>query len=488
MIIYIVLALYIAMMATIGFYSIKKADTLTSFVVGARKAGPWMTAFAYGTTYFSAVLFIGYAGRSGWDLGLWAILIGVGNAFLGTFLAWKILANRTRSVTRRLKIKTMPQLFERRYNSKNMKIFASVIIFVFMLPYSASVYSGLSYLCEIVFDIDYTLAMALIAFVAAVYLVLGGYTASLIADLIQGFIMIIGIIAMVISVMNSDIIGGFTTGISNLTQTMSEQGIGTLSPQMIISLISLILLTSVGTWGMPQMVHKFYGIADAASVKTGTKVSTVFCLLISVGAYFVGSMSRLFFSPEQVPSEIVPDMIIPQILVNTLSPLLLAIILVLVLSASVSTLSGITLTACSAISMDLLASLRKKDLQPKKTLLLTRILCLLFILISFILALMQSPILTLMSFSWGTISGAFLAPYLLGLYWKKVNKVGAWAGMLGGVATSLTLAISSGFNAANSSFYGITSIAVSFVIVIVVTALQKAPSEISDFFNEDVVA
>ncbi len=179
---WVMLGCYIAVMMVIGIMSARKTTNLTTFVVGGRKAGPWMSALTYGASYFSAVIFIGYAGRSGWDLGLWAVLIGFGNAFFGTYLSWKIIAPRTRAVTRRLKIKTMPQMFETRYGSRNMRIFAGCIIFIFMLPYSASVYSGLSYLCETVLNIEYEIAMLIIAVIAAVYLVLGGYLASLKAD------------------------------------------------------------------------------------------------------------------------------------------------------------------------------------------------------------------------------------------------------------------------------------------------------------------
>lgn len=196
-IIWVILGIYVAVMAVIGIVGATKVKNLTSFVVGKRQAGPWKSAFAYGTTYFSAVLFIGYAGRSGWDYGLWAVLIGVGNALLGAWLAWKLLADRTRAVTRKMKIKTMPQLFEKRYHSKAMRVYSAIIIFIFMTPYSASVYSGLSYLCENVLNIKYQTAMLVIAVVAAVYLVLGGYLASLTADFVQGIIMIGGIIAMV---------------------------------------------------------------------------------------------------------------------------------------------------------------------------------------------------------------------------------------------------------------------------------------------------
>ena len=484
MTIWIVLACYIVVMAVVGVVSTRKAKTLTDFVVGGRNAGPWMSAFAYGTTYFSAVLFIGYAGRSGWDFGFWAILIGVGNALIGTWLAWKVLADRTRSVTRRLKIKTMPQLFEKRYESRNMKLFAAVVIFIFMVPYSASVYSGLSYLCESVLGIPYNIAMAVIAVVAAVYLVLGGYIASLFADFIQGIVMIFGILAMIFVIARTEKVGGLIEGFSRLADKMSADGILSLDGGMIISLISLILLTSIGTWGLPQMIHKFYGIADKKAVKRGTIVSTVFSLIISCGAYYVGSLTRLFFNEiPAVSGKPNTDLLIPQILQH-LPTLLLGVILVLVLAASVSTLSGLTLTSCSTLTMDLIKGIFKKDMDKKQTLILTRVFCLLFILCSYLIAALKSPILTLMSFSWGTVAGSFLAPYLLGLYWKRLDRRGAWAGMIGGLATSIVLTVGSGFNTKLSPTFGIIAMIVSFVLCIAVTLIVSRPKTVSTFFEE----
>lgn len=457
-----VVFLYILAMVIIGIQSAKKTKTLTDFVVGGRKAGPWMSAFAYGTTYFSAVIFIGYAGRSGWQFGLWAVLIGVFNAFLGTYLAWKVLGKKTRNVTRRLKIKTMPQFFEKRYQTKNIKLFAAIITFIFMIPYSASVYSGLSYLCETILHIDYNWAMLAIACIAASYLVLGGYIASLSADFVQGIIMIVGVILMVGFIVSSNDVGGFANGMSNLTNIMKQNDILTLSPAMIVNLAGLCLLTSIGTWGMPQMVSKFYAVADDKSITAGTVISTGFSAIISIGAYFVGSLSRLFFS--EVPNGGKGyDMLVPQILNKSLPAMLLGVVLILVLSASVSTLSSLTLTSCSSISLDLVGTLSKKEIPKGKTLTLTRILCLLFIAVSYVIATTKTPILLLMSFSWGSIAGSFLAPFLLGLLWKKMNKTGAWAGMITGLFISITLAICSNFNTANAPTYGVIAIISSFI-------------------------
>ncbi len=482
MTIWIIVSIYFLLMLVVGIVSARKANSLTNFVVGGRSAGPWVSAFAYGTTYFSAVIFIGYAGRSGWDFGLWAVVIGVGNALIGAFIAWKVLAERTRSVTRRLKIKTMPQLFEKRFFSKGMKIYAAIIVFIFMTPYSASVYSGLSYLCEKVLGIDYHMAMLGIAVIAAIYLVAGGYVASLQADLIQGVIMIFGVIAMVFFVTRADVVGSLTTGVAKVVDTMASGEVGASASKTVIGVISLVVLTSFGSWGLPQMVHKYYGIANEKSVKTGTIISTLFCAIIAISAYFIGSLTRLFFTEVPIVNGVKNyDVMVPEVLVSSLPNVLLGVVLVLVLSASVSTLSGITLTSCSTFSIDLMQSTLLPKMTKKTTLLLTRLLCLLFIAVSYLIASFKSPILTLMAFSWGSVAGAFLAPYLLSLYWKGINKVGAWAGLITGPALCITLAALSGFNSANSAVYGVISIAASFVACFVGCKLgDKFGAKITD--------
>lgn len=484
--IWMIIALYIAAMVWVGVQGARKTRTLTDFVVGGRRAGPWVSAFAYGTTYFSAVLFIGYAGSSGFRFGLWAVLVGLSNALIGALLAWKLLAPKTRDVTRRLKIKTMPQMFEKRYQSPRMKTFAALLIFIFMVPYSASVYSGLSYLCEIALGIRYEWAMLAIAAVAAAYLIAGGYIASLRADLIQGIVMIGGVLLMVGFVLASPEVGGFSVGMERLTGIMEEAGILSLDGAGTAQLIGLCLLTSVGTWGMPQMIQKFYGVADQKAIRAGTVISTAFCAVISVCAYFIGSLTRLFFTETPAGGT---DQMIPIILDRTLPVVLLGVVLVLVLSASVSTLSGITLSACSAISMDLIAARRKQE-DKSKTLRQTRVLCLVFIVLSFLIAVFKTPILTLMSFSWGTISGAFLAPYFLGLWWKRMNRTGAWAGMLVGAAVSLVLAAASGFDSGSAALFGVIAMASSFAACLIATpigcklggAFAQVPAE---FFDPD---
>ena len=494
----IALAVYAIAMALIGCFSFGKSKTLDGFLIGGRNIGAWVTAFAYGTTYFSAVVFVGYAGQHGWNIGLGAIWIGIGNAVLGCLLSWLLFANRTRKMTKKLNARTMPDYFEKRYNSKGMKILAAVIIFVFLVPYSAAVYKGLGSLFSAVFPgVETWVWMLIIAALTAVYLVAGGYVATAYTDLVQGIIMIVGVVCLVIAVLNHENVGGVTGLIENLRNFQSLPG--DPNPVTGSQLTNLfggssfkflcfnIMLTSFGTWGLPQMIGKFYAIKDTAAIKRGTVISTVFCLVIGCSAYLIGSASRLVLG-GQLPAGGI-DSVIPTVLMEvlgggTLGIILLAVIMILLLSASMSTLEAVVLTSASAVAVDLIPSLRKKQTDPKSQMLLTRILCLVFVACSFIFATRNIPIIvSLMSFSWGVVSGCFIGPYIWGLFSKKITKIGAYAGVLSGLITvggaTLVISLSSGFSAAaaKSPEMGVAAMAVSMVIVPLVSTLTKNKKE-----------
>ncbi|WP_304431633.1 sodium:solute symporter family protein [Acutalibacter muris] len=461
--IWIVIGVYAIFMLAVGILYSRKGTDMASFTVGGRSAGAWISALSYGTAYFSAVMFIGYSGGSGWSYGLWSVLVGIGNALFGSLLAWLVLADRTREYTRKHDIKSMPQLFEKRFGSSKMRLFACVVIFVFLIPYSASVYKGLTSVCSVILGIDEQVCMIIIAIASALLLVLGGYIATLKADFVQGFVMMIGVSALIVLVVLSPQVGGLGTGLSNMTEYMRSHEMLPLTGKPAVALISTLLMTSFGTWGLPQMVHKYYGIKDRQEVKRGTIISTVFALLVAGGGYFIGSLSHLFFG-ETMP-EGGKDFLVPLMLDQAgLPDLLVGVILVLLISASVSTLSSITLTACSTVSMDLVKPTIAKKMNDKDLAALTRILCLVFVVMSYFIANYPTPILEMMSYSWGIISGSFLAPYLLSLYWRGINRAGAWAGMLGGFLTAFLPAAISGFTTPDGPLYACLAMAVSFVL------------------------
>lgn len=437
---------FFTIMILVGIYARKHATNVGDFVLGGRSVGPWLTAFAYGTTYFSAVIFVGYAGQFGWKYGIAGTWIGLGNAFIGSLLAWVVLGRRTRVMTKHLKSSTMPDFFGSRYNSKTLKIVASAIVFIFLVPYTASVYKGLSVLFGMAFDVPYWVCVLAMAVLTGIYVILGGYMATAINDFIQGIIMLGGIITVVIAVLNGN--GGFIAAIGKLAEfksdipaTMGQSGAFTsfFGPDPI-NLLGVVILTSLGTWGLPQMIHKFYTIKDEKAIKTGTIISTVFAVIISGGCYFLGGFGRLY-DGAAIRSEsgsIVYDNIVSHML-SSLPDVLIGIVVVLVLSASMSTLSSLVLTSSSTITLDLIKGTIVKNMSEKKQLLTMRILIVLFIAISVAIAL-DPPlfIAQLMGISWGALAGSFLAPFLFGLYWKGVTKAAVWASFAAGVGITVS--------------------------------------------------
>jgi len=465
---------YVFIIALIGLISVSKVKGISDFFLGGRSINPWMSAFSYGTAYFSAVLFIGYAGKIGWSFGLSALWVVVGNSLIGSFLAWHILGSRTREMTHRLNASTMPEFIGIRYQSKYLKIATAIIIFIFLIPYSASVYKGLSYLFEQVFGIPNIILLIIIASFTAFYLVLGGFVATTLADFIQGIIMIIGVVLMLSHISSNPMVDGFSNVIIKLRDIDSSL-IKPIGPQGFIATFSIVILTSLGSWGLPQMVHKFYTIKDEKSIMCAKWVSTAFALTITFGAYYTGIISRLFF-PESMPAingVPDPDIIIPQVLTQTLPDAVLGVILVLILSASMSTLASVVLASSSAIAIDLIQGILRPDIDNKKLTRIMRFLCLIFVVLSFLIAILPNPIITLASLSWGAVSGCLLAPYLYGLFWKRTTKLGVWAGIITALIIIIGGALYTGMDEASMPIFSAVAIVLPlFVVPIVSLATQ----------------
>lgn len=435
----ILLLIYFAVMVGIGLYCRKHATDVNGFVLGGRSVGPWLTAFAYGTSYFSAVVFVGYAGQFGWKYGVAATWAGIGNAIIGSLLAWVILGRRTRIMTQHLNSATMPQFFGERFGSQPLKIGASVIIFIFLIPYTASLYNGLSRLFGMAFNIDYSVCIILMAVLTAIYVIAGGYMATAINDFIQGIIMLVGIVTVIAAVLNSK--GGFMTALDGLARVTDETVATTpgvfasfFGPDPL-NLMFVVILTSLGTWGLPQMVQKFYAIKNEEAIKKGTIISTLFALVVAGGCYFLGGFGRLFSDQIDIAANGY-DSVIPTML-SSLSPLLIALVVILVLSASMSTLSSLVIASSSTLTIDFIKELIFKKMEDKKQVLCIRFLIVVFIAVSAILALIQYKssvtfIAQLMGVSWGALAGAFLAPFLYSLYSKKVTKASCWVCFLFG--------------------------------------------------------
>ncbi|MDR3077084.1 MAG: sodium:solute symporter [Synergistaceae bacterium] len=431
------LAVFFIITIAVGMFFRHRSTSVDGFVLGGRSIGPWLTAFAYGTSYFSAVVFVGYAGQFGWLFGISAIWIGLGNAFIGSLLAWVVLARRTRLMTRHINSATMPDFFGIRYGSHALKVGASVITFIFLVPYTASLYNGLSRLFSMAFNADFTICIIGMAILTAAYVITGGYRATAVNDFIQGTIMLAGISAVIASVLGVN--GGFIQSLEALARV--EDANVSKAPGIFASffgpapldLLGVVILTSVGTWGLPQMVQKFYSIKSEKNINTGTVVSTVFAIVISGGCYFLGGFGRLFSDGASV-KEAGFDSIIPSML-SGFPDLLIGVVIVLVFAASISTLSSLVMTSASTFTLDFLKGNVVKKMDDRTQLLSIRILIAVFIVISSAIATIQykggiSLIAQLMGVSWGALAGAFLAPFLYGLYWKKTTAAAVWCNFI----------------------------------------------------------
>ena len=326
---------------------------------------------------------------------------------------------------------TMPDFFGKRYDSQSLRIAASVIAFIFLIPYTASVYNGLSYLFGMAFDVDFRICVVVMAVLTGVYVILGGYMATAWNDLIQGLIMLVGIVAVIYAVLNN--YGGLTGALDSLARINDPAVSDTpgvfasfLGPD-VFNLFCVVVLTSLGTWGLPQMVQKFYAIKDERSIKTGTVVSTLFATIVAGGCYFLGGFGRL--TGTDVATEGF-DAIIPHLL-EKLPAALMGLVVILVLSASMSTLSSLVLTSSSTLTIDFIKPVIAPKMDEKKQILIMRVMLVMFVAVSAVIAIVQYSsritfIAQLMGVSWGAIAGAFLAPFLYGLYWKKTTVAACW--------------------------------------------------------------
>ena len=508
----ILMVVFFTAMIGVGLYCRKNSTDVNGFVLGGRSVGPWLTAFAYGTSYFSAVIFVGYAGQFGWNFGMASTWIGLGNAFIGSLLPWVILGRRTRVMTQYLESKTMPDFFGKRFDSDGLKIAASFIVFIFLIPYTASLYNGLSSLFGIAFDIPYWAVILVMAALTCLYVIFGGYMATAINDFIQGIIMLIGIVAVIAAVIVDN--GGFMAAYNGLSVIEHESGMtgafsSFLGPNPVF-LFFVVMLTSLGTWGLPQMVGKFYSIKNEESIKKGTIISTVFAIIVAGGCYFLGGFGRLYSDAvvRTANGSVLFDSVVPSMLAALNNDIIVGIVIVLVLAASMSTLSSLVLTSSSTLTLDFIAVKVKKNMSEKAKLFTLRVFIAFFVIISAVIAIVKDAfpgftfIAQMMGVSWGALAGAFLAPFLYGLYWKKVTKPAVAACFVYGTVIEIVQLLISlgvmkvsggflGFVFTNSLYSGVFAMVGGFVLVPVISMLtpklaKEKVDKMFECYNKDV--
>jgi SSS family solute:Na+ symporter len=373
---------------------------------------------------------------------------------------------------------TMPEYLQERYGARHLKPVAASVIFFFLLPYSASVFKGLGHLFEAVFGIPYDIALLIMIAFTGIYLILGGYFAIAITDFIQGIIMFFGAATMILVLTAGE--GGVLGIIGRISENYSLHIPPARQPS-VLTVISLVFMTSFGTWGLPQMTQKFYAIKNEAVIPKAAIVTTIFALMIGFSAYLTGASAHVFFDLDTIPKNaagaIQYDLIVPALLTGHLPQLLLALILLLVLSASMSTLSSLVLVSSSSVAIDLYPSRVDTKTGKDRSVAMMRFLSAIFIIVSYFISRFQiSIIVTLMSLSWGAVSGSFAAPYIYGLYWKRVTKAGAYSGLIAGLITEIVLFFALG--PANSPLAASFAIVIPFIVVPLVSLWTKAPEKV----------
>lgn len=432
-----ILVLYFVVIAAVGIYANRRTRTVDAFAVGERAIGPWKSAMSYVATNFSAGLFVGFAGMAGWHYGVGVTVLAlVGSTFIATWLPWKVLAGKAREASEHFDVLTIPAYLEKRYQSSNIRTFSAIVMFIFFVPYAASLLMGLGYMVGAVFGISYLTVTILMWAIVALYVILGGYIAVTLVDMVQGSIMVAVAALVALLVFNRPEVGGLAGAINAL---------GTISPDLVfprssatwIGIVILMFATGLGPWGMPDMTVRFYGCVKEG-VNKARWLSTAFTIVIALSAYGVGATGRLFFDTVPVSNGVpTTDLIVPGI-ISQLGPIVGALFAVLLLSASMSTLAGIILSASTSVGIDIVKGKFRTELSEKATVTLLRVLSLVFLTAALVIALDPPDVMmNLITLTVGAVSGSFLAPFLCGLWSKKVNKTGAWAGMLTGLCIAV---------------------------------------------------
>lgn len=438
----IVIALYAIVILLVGFKGLRRTKSSRDFLLGGGNVGAWMSAFSYGTAYFSAVLFIGFAGKIGWGFGLSGLWIALFNAIVGVYVVWVLLGWRIKQVSMKYDIGTMSEFLEKRYDSAMLKLFSAIVIFIFLIPYSAAVFMGLSYLFEISLGLPYAYVLIGMGIFTATYIVLGGYKSMAMIDTIFGIIMTLSVLLLFYFTLEK---GNGMSSIVDSLRSIEPRLVSPVGPPGWWPLFALVFLTSVAPFGMPQLVQKFYAIRDRKSVKTGAVASTVFAVLIGGVAYFIGSTTRVFINPENAPQIFVSgkpnfDQLMPELLTNVIPSSLSVVILLLILSASMSTLASLVLISSSSFTRDFWKGFVRKDMPDGQITVMMRVMSAFFVLLAVLFAAVELDVIVeILGISWGALGSFFLGPFVWGLFSNKVAKAGAIISGLGGLSVCLGL-------------------------------------------------
>ncbi|MBN1163076.1 MAG: sodium/proline symporter [Candidatus Krumholzibacteriota bacterium] len=472
----VVLVVYIGVLIGIGLWSARRASTVEHFIIGGRSIGPWVTALSFIAVYFSSVLIIG-GGAFGYKFGMATIWIGAINVLVGCTLCWIVLGRRVRLFTERMGINTISGFFSHRYDSPAAGIFSALVVFLFLILYNVSVVKGMANSFQVLMDLPYWGGVLISGLVIIFYVVMGGYHAVVYTGFLQAWVMIFSLLLLTFRTLQA--VGGFSLGMEKLA-AIGPGYVNTPGVWGWAGLVSFCLVVSLGVWGMPQLIIRFYSIKDTKTFRLGTVIVTVGAA-IAVIPYLNGAFSRILF--PQLESA---DLAIPSLSKAVLSPWGAALLLAGVVAAGMSTFAGVLIIVSSSLVRDIYQKGLKRELTGKQEIFANRLVSAAVGVVALVIALKPPAlILVLCGFAWAVIASTNLWPLIFGLYWKGASRAGAFVSMIAGALTAILWTWLGNPYGIHGFIAGLT---VSLVVIVTVSLVKRwtpPPGLIESIWGEE---
>jgi SSS family solute:Na+ symporter len=459
------MALFAGVFSFIAFLGYKKTKTADDYYVAGRSMGSIVIAFSYGATFISAVALIGFSGISsvfGHSI-LWLAFLNIG---IGILIAFVFYGFRTRKMGLSLNAVTLPELLGNRFNSSKLQASSGLIIAVFMVFYTTAVFLAISTLFQETFGIPYWICVVVFTIVVGIYLLIGGLYAVMWTHAIQGILMLTGMLILTIGVyvmlggigpaheVTAALTPNMLSSIGSPAATSAPNGLTSMPPvgsAPFMLLLTLVFGVGIGVLAQPQLIVRYLSAKSEKALRRAIPYGGIFILLMTFTAFSVGPLCNelMVNAPKynsaltdslMYPTKIVagnaipnPDAVVPLIINNFFPTWFIILFLFAVLAAAMSTASALFHTAGASIGRDVCEKGLMKGCSEKKSLKITRMATLIIVGATLIISLNPPAVVAILtSFFFGLMACTFLAPYTLTLYWKKISRAGAWAGMLGG--------------------------------------------------------
>ncbi|EGO62815.1 sodium/proline symporter PutP [Acetonema longum] len=466
-------ALYLGVMMAIGIYYWKKEQTMSDYILGGRQLGPWVTSMSAEASDMSGWMLMGLPGYA-YVAGLQAGWIALG-LILGTWVNWQFIAKRLRQYTQVANDSlTVPDYFQNRFHdhSNVLRIISAVFILIFFLLYTSSGFVAGGKLFETVFGLPYTTALILGAFVVVFYTFLGGFMAVCWTDFIQGVMMFFAILAVPITA--SVLMGGPVDTLAALSSLNAELFNPFTHPDgktvSVIEIISL-LAWGLGYFGQPHILVRFMAIRDTGEIQQATNIAMTWVVFSLAAAVLVGLVGRVYLTQPLSGADV--ETVFMVMTHDILSSFFAGLILSAVLAAIMSTASSQLLVTASAVSQDFYKSLVRKDAGEKELVWISRLTVALVSVLAVILGLNPNNfILDMVAYAWAGFGAAFGPAIVLSLFWKRMTRNGALAGIIVG---GLTVLFWKQF-----AWFGLYEIVPGFILsclAIYLVSLQDAPPD-----------